>query len=101
MNLATHMIGDQLHDPKAVGGRKALVRIREPLFQSIHPQTAIWVQHYLDDCGIFQPGCNTRAERGSQHPRPPRCCLLPDCWNAHSVLLVCCDPTSGTPSAPT
>jgi hypothetical protein len=79
MNLATHMIGDQLHDPKAVGGRKALARIRESLFQSVHPQTAIWVQHNLDDCGIFQPRRNTRAERGSQHPRPSHCCLLPDC----------------------
>jgi hypothetical protein len=79
MNLAIHMMCDQLHDPKAVGGQKALARILESLFQSVHPQTPIWVQHNLDYGGIFQPRCNARAERGSQHPRSPRCCLLPDC----------------------
>lgn len=43
MNLRADMMGNETHDPFAVGGG-----------QSVHPDTTIRVQHHLDHNGIFQ-----------------------------------------------
>jgi hypothetical protein len=69
MYFDAYMMRDQAHDAFRVGGRDAAASIFEASRQTIDPQTAIGVQHHLDDAGIFQIGRDRRPQGGAQHAR--------------------------------
>ena len=69
VNLGADMVGDEADDALAVGGREALSRIGQSGRQSVDPEPAVGVQHYFDDCRVFEKDGDRGAERGAQHAR--------------------------------
>src|SRR5258708_13382331 len=67
MHLGADMVGNETHDAFAVGGRQSLPSVSKALGQAIDPQTAIRVEHDLDNGWVFQPGGDRRSHRRAQH----------------------------------
>ncbi len=89
MNFGADMMRHQPNDPFAIGRRQGGAAIREPARQPIHPQSAIGVEHHLDDGGVFQEGGNGRPQRRAQHARAANKGFGPGGGNGHN------DPRSG------
>jgi hypothetical protein len=63
------MVGDQPHDALAVLGGEVLAGIAQPAGQAIDPQSAVGIEHDLDNGRVFQPARDGGAERRAQHAR--------------------------------
>ena len=78
MHLRSDMVGDEPHDPLAVGGRQSLPGIRQAFSQPVHPETTVGIEHHLHDGRIFEPRRDGRPKRGAQHSRAARDCFHPE-----------------------
>ena len=67
MHLGADMGGDQANDPLGFGGVDAQTRIAPPLAEPVDPESAVRVDHHLDDGGIGQGLGNRRPHRRLQH----------------------------------
>jgi hypothetical protein len=67
MHLRSDVVGDEANDPLAVGRRQSLTRVGQTLSQPVDPEATVWVQHHLDDGGVFEPAGNRWPQRGAQH----------------------------------
>jgi hypothetical protein len=95
MHLGTDVMRDETDDSFAIGGCKPLAGVDQPFCQTIDPETAIGIEHHLDDARIFEPCGDRRPECSAQHPRAARDRFRPECK--------CPDhpPPHGDPRSPT
>ena len=70
MDLGADMMGDQPDDALAVSGGHYVAGISQAFAEPVDPKPPVWIEHYLDDGGVFQPGCNRWPKGCAQHPRP-------------------------------
>ena len=83
MDLGANMVGNQPDDALAVSGGHYVAGISQAFAEPVDPEPPVWIEHYLDDGGVFEPSRNRRSKRRAQHPRTARCCFRPDRDNAH------------------
>jgi hypothetical protein len=75
MDLDADMVGDEADDALGVGRGRPAASIFKPAGQAIDPETAVRIEHHLDDPGVFEKPGDGRAERGAQHARAAKECL--------------------------
>ncbi|BGE86339.1 hypothetical protein Ms3S1_27750 [Methylosinus sp. 3S-1] len=75
MHLRADMMGDEPHDALAISGRHFAAAILEAARQSVDPETAVWIEHDLDDGRIFKEAGDGQSERGAEHARAARVSL--------------------------
>src|SRR5260370_376515 len=46
---------------------QSLTRVGQTLSQPVDPEATVWVQHHLDDGGVFEPAGNRWPQCGAQH----------------------------------
>jgi hypothetical protein len=64
MHFRTNVMGDEAHDPLAVGGSQSFASVRQTFCQSVDPQATVRIEHHLDDRRVFKPRADRRPERG-------------------------------------
>jgi hypothetical protein len=69
MNLDANMVRDEAHDAFGVRRGDAAFGILQSTRQPIDPEPTIWIEHHLDDAGIFEIAGNRWPKRGAQHAR--------------------------------
>ena len=72
MDLGADMVGDQAHDALAVGRRQPLAGVRQAFREPVDPETAVGVEHHLDDAGVPEKTGDGGAKGGAQHARPAK-----------------------------
>jgi len=70
MDLETDMVGDEPDDPFGVRRSDPRAGVLEASRKAVDPESAVRVQHHLDDTGVLEMTCDQGAERGAQHARP-------------------------------
>ena len=85
MDLGADMGGDQTHDALAIGGRQHLPRIGQTFGELINPDSAIRVEHHLDDRRIVQMPRDGGSERCAQHTRAAGASFVVVLRNRHLV----------------
>ena len=69
MHLGPDVMGDEAHDPLAIGGRQRGAGIGEPFGQPVDPEPPVGIEHDLDNHRVFQKPGDGGPERRAQHPR--------------------------------
>jgi hypothetical protein len=59
------MMGDEADDPFAVGWRQPFARVVKPVRKPFDPDAAIWIEHDLNDRGVFAPSCDCCPQCGA------------------------------------
>lgn len=96
MNFGADMVRDHAHDALAIGGREPFARVGQPLREPVDPETAVGVEHHLDNAGVSEETGDCRAECGPQHARPAKYRLRFLGRSSH-VVPVLCGTASGRP----
>jgi hypothetical protein len=61
------MVSNQPNDPLTVGGGQSFAGVGQTARQPIDPQSAIWIEHHLDNVRIFQEPSDCWTQRRAQH----------------------------------
>jgi hypothetical protein len=69
MYFDADVVCDEPHDAFSIGGCDPAAGVFETPRQTVDPQATVGIEHYLDDCGIFQVGRDGGSECGAQHAR--------------------------------
>jgi hypothetical protein len=67
MDLSADVMCDKANDAFAVSRRQNRAGVGQPGCQAVDPQPPVWIEHHLDDGGIFQKRGDVRPERRAQH----------------------------------
>ena len=67
MDLGANMMRDEPHDPLAIRRQQPLARVGKAIGQPVDPQPAVWVEHHLDDGGVFEPAGYCRTKCCAKH----------------------------------
>ena len=83
MHLGTNLMRDEAHDAFAIVWRQTFAGIDQTTRQPIDPEATIWIEHDLDNLGVFQEERDGWTERGTQHARATRSRFLIEMVNCH------------------
>ena len=83
MDFGADVMRHEAHDALAIRGRQTHSRVCQAGREPVEPEPSVRVQHDLDDCRIFQPGADRRAERRPQHARAAKRAFRPDLRGDH------------------
>ncbi len=67
MDFCADVMSDEADNTLAIGSQHCRAGIGEALGKTVDPETAVWIQHHLDDSRVFKESGDVRPERRTQH----------------------------------